>query len=379
LVAAERDRPAISEWFQAAGHSEELVEHVALPDYVSFTDWAEDAYVAINDGDESEVYLMEPWEFPRVGDALIADAVEEYTNLRATQAPLVFQGGNCLIGDDFWLLGTDYFTDTMNLLMRGRPPVEVPREGDLAGFTAALFSQYVDQSRRMLLIGAGRPIALREFYGTCSSGQYFLDIPRGGVGHRQPIFHIDMFITLIGRGQGGQFELLVGSPRLADEVLGTVSPYALNDVYDAIAKRLEDEGFKVHRNPLAHVPSLGETIPFARLREISVSSPDGASMSQAVRELQVAGATDETGVTVREWWHLTWNNCLVENSERVGRNVYLPTFGWEQNSDIAQLDNRMAELWDDLGFNVFTLGDFREFARRQGVVHCIKKYIQRGS
>jgi hypothetical protein len=37
----------------------------------------------------------------------------------------------------------------------------------------------------------------------------------------------------------------------------------------------------------------------------------------------------------------------------------------------------MQKLWTGLGFQVHALADFNEFARRQGVVHCIKKYIHR--
>jgi hypothetical protein len=39
----------------------------------------------------------------------------------------------------------------------------------------------------------------------------------------------------------------------------------------------------------------------------------------------------------------------------------------------------MKTLWESLGFTVHQLGDFNPFAERQGVVHCIKKYIQRGT
>jgi hypothetical protein len=39
----------------------------------------------------------------------------------------------------------------------------------------------------------------------------------------------------------------------------------------------------------------------------------------------------------------------------------------------------MADTWDGFGFEVHRLGDFTEFARRQGVVHCIKKYLERGN
>ena len=58
---------------------------------------------ARSDPDLQEVGIR-PAPFPQ--PALIADNVEEHTSVRASQAPLVFQGGNCLIGDDFWLLGT---------------------------------------------------------------------------------------------------------------------------------------------------------------------------------------------------------------------------------------------------------------------------------
>jgi hypothetical protein len=42
------------------------------------------------------------------------------------------------------------------------------------------------------------------------------------------------------------------------------------------------------------------------------------------------------------------------------------------------IDRHMAQLWEGLGFEVHLLGDFNSFARRQGVVHCIKKYLRRG-
>jgi hypothetical protein len=38
----------------------------------------------------------------------------------------------------------------------------------------------------------------------------------------------------------------------------------------------------------------------------------------------------------------------------------------------------MEALWEELGFTVHLLGDFNPFAERQGVVHCIKKYVTRG-
>jgi hypothetical protein len=180
---------------------------------------------------------MEPWEFQRAGDALIADAVEEYTDIQASQAPLIFQGGNCLIGDDFWFLGTDYFADSIALLRRGRAPVELPEGTDLAGAVRRLFHDYVDAGRRLVLVGTRKPIAVPDFRGRREGEEYFLDLPSGGTGAFQPIFHIDMFVTPVGR-EDGRFVVLVGDPAQADELLGTTSPYALREVYDQLAGTL---------------------------------------------------------------------------------------------------------------------------------------------
>ena len=39
----------------------------------------------------------------------------------------------------------------------------------------------------------------------------------------------------------------------------------------------------------------------------------------------------------------------------------------------------MAGVWTNLGFEAHLLADFGSFARRQGVVHCITKYLRRGN
>ena len=373
--ASERD--VVEGWFTAAGHRPESVELVPLPDYVLFTDWAEDAYVSVKDGTDGAGYLMEPWTFGRAGDALIADAVEEHTDLRASGSPLVFQGGNCLVGTDFWLLGRDYLADTVALLTGASAPVVIPPRTDATAFAEEVFSRYVDAGRRLIPIGTRKPIPLRDYVGTRDDGDYYLDLPTGGAGTFQPIFHIDMFLTLVGVDPDGAFSVLVGSPKAADEILGTSSPFALAEVYDGIAADLRARGFAVERNPLVHRPTLGRTFSFGELQELSTSL-EGAVLVPAVQELADAGAGETTTVRVRDWHHITWNNCLVENSEAVGKHVYLPTFGHGDAGHLAVLDHEMKGLWERRGFTVHLLGDFNPFAERQGVVHCIKKYVDRG-
>lgn len=367
----------IEPWFTSAGHKTEDVLFISLPDYVSLTDWAEDAYVSLKDSADGSGYLMEPWEFKRAGDALIADAVEEYSDIKASQAPLIFQGGNCLIGSDFWMLGKDYFADTVELLQGQRPPVTVPEGESPDDFARELFTKYVDSNRKLLLIGTKKPIPIREYIGTKSGADYYLDVAGGGAGTFQPIFHIDMFISLIGMNSQGKFELLVGSPALADKILGTKSPFSLDDVYDSIAKSLADLGFSVKRNPLVHRPTIGQSFTLSKLKEFAAQAGYEA-LAPAVKELAAAGASDNTTVRIRDWHHITWNNCLVENSLSKGKHVYLPTFAHNPNSDLKAIDNEMKSLWEDLGFTVHLLGDFNKFAERQGVVHCIKKYLSRG-
>jgi hypothetical protein len=368
----------LSRGFAGAGHAPANVEFIPVANYVSLTDWAEDAYVSLQDAEDGAHYLLEPWEFKRAGDALIADVVEGATEIKASQAPLIFQGGNCLIGDSFWLLGKDYFADTLQLLQDERPPIKVPAGTDPEAFVRELFGKYVEATRKLIVIGTNKPIAMRELTGTREGSAYFLDMAGNGAGTFQPIFHIDMFLTLLGVNSAGKFEVMVGSPAMADARLGTTSPFALNDVYDGIAASLQAAGFAVIRNPLVHRPRIGDSFSLAHLKQLA-SKPGNAALATAVKELSSGGAVDSTVVRVRDWYHIAWNNCLVENSSAVGRHVYLPTFGHGNNADLKVLDDDMAALWGKLGFTVHLLGDFSPFAARQGVVHCIKKYIARGS
>ncbi len=369
----------VAGWFHAAGHGPEAVSYVPIPDFVSLTDWAEDPYVVVADADDGAHYLMEPWEFGRGGDALVADYVEEYADLRATGSPLIFQGGNCLVGDDFWLLGTDYFADTVNLLGRDRPPVALPEGTGLTDSARELFRQYVDADRRLVLVGTRRAIPLEALHGSRAGDDFFLDLATDGAGTFQPILHIDMFVTLIGRDGSGAFQVLVGSPALADELLGISSPFALAEVYDAIAADFASMGFAVRRNPLVHHPTVTRAVEFSALLQQAEQPGSDEHLERAVRQLAEAGATDSSTIQVRSWHHITWNNCLVENSSSYGRHVYLPTYGHGDRAHLSVIDRHMTELWQELGFEVHLLADFNPFAERQGVVHCIKKYLSRSS
>ena len=61
----------------------------------------------------------------------------------------------------------------------------------------------MDRERRLILVGTTRAIPLRSVRGLRQGNQYFLDVATDGAGTFQPIFHIDMFITLLGEGADG--------------------------------------------------------------------------------------------------------------------------------------------------------------------------------
>ena len=205
-------RPVIEGWFADAGHALEHVEFVPLPDFVTLTDWAEDAYVSLKDDADGASYLMEPWAFGRGGDALIADAVEEYTAIRASGAPLSSREGTASSESDFWLLGTDYFADTVDLLTEPALPCRFPPER-AGGFRPTLFAKYVDAGRKLILVGTQRPIPLREFVGTREGDDFYLDLAAEGAGTFQPIFHIDMFVTLVGETPAARSRCSSAAPR----------------------------------------------------------------------------------------------------------------------------------------------------------------------
>lgn len=76
-----------------------------LPDHLYFSVWAEDGYAISKSG--SKTFFVEPLSFPRYADSMIANTVHNFTGYELSVAPLYFQGGNILIGDDFFLIGAD--------------------------------------------------------------------------------------------------------------------------------------------------------------------------------------------------------------------------------------------------------------------------------
>ncbi len=336
-------RDDVAAWLARTGRPDSATI-VAAPDHLQFSVWAEDGYVAVTDDDVdgAATCLLEPFTFPRYGDSLIADFVSHATDMSNSQAPLYFQGGNVLIGDDFFLIGVDYPAESLAYVRQG---VVAPNTGETAEqLVRRLYGEYLDAAREIVYVGSTVPVPEQQSQTFHLDGEEWTELLYLGnkPGTAQPLFHIDMFISMAGRGNDGRYRLFVGDPRKAADVLGgPVYPHAMAEVFDNVARTLEAGGFEVHRNPLPLV------------------------------------YVDDVEARTRVWYFATSNNVLVETRPDRGPTVYLPTYGHGAWSALAATDEANRTLWEELGFATVALGDFHPFAENLGAAHCITKYLGR--
>lgn len=341
VLVHEATKSIVEGWITTAGR-EQRTTVVAAPDHLHFSVWAEDGYVVAKDTRCGETYFVEPFSFPRYGDSLIADFISNATDLKDTQSPVYFQGGNVLIGDDFFMIGADYPANSLDYIGSHLQPAPGEQPVDLI---RRLYKEYLDSSRDLIYVGSSIPVPKQEVRPITLSDQQWREVLYFGnkEGTSQPLFHIDMFISLAGRADNGAFRLLVGDPSLAANILGTsVSPHAMQQVFDNIAQFLASRSFEVIRNPL---PLVYVDDPIKRLRI---------------------------------WYFATSNNLLVQNDDDAGKAVWLPSYGYGAWSELSATDDANAQIWNSLGFQVNRLGDFHPLAENLGALHCIKKYISRG-
>ena len=157
----------------------------------------------------------------------------------------------------------------------------------------------------------------------------------------QPIFHIDMFITLAGRNSEGKYQLVVCDPRLAAALVEQPDGILTSpDAFDEIAETLSRLGFEIIRNPLPLV------------------------------------YVDDPEMRVRKWYFASYNNALVELKADGAKMIWLPTYGHGNWQELEKTDQENKRIWEELGFNVILLEDFHPFAENAGSAHCIKKYLR---
>ncbi|MFT2089711.1 hypothetical protein [Paraglaciecola sp. 2405UD69-4] len=339
ILVSQNHRTILDTWLQNANATSRTTV-VEAPTTMQFTVWAEDAYAVVSDTAQSPAtrHLVEPATFRRAHDSLIADEMAKGSSLNQSQVQLYFQGGNLLIGDDFWLMGMDYAINSLNL------GYVVPQAGEteLQAIERA-YGEALDQQKKLILVGSSLAVpAQKEIPIVINNEPWTEEVYAGNSpGTTQPLFHIDMFITLLGRSESGRQRALVGDPKMAADILGIpTSPYAMQSVFDDIAGKLEANGFEVERNPLP------------------LTYQDDPSRKK------------------RYWYFATANNALVQTSQG-DEQVWIPTYGHGAWPELSATDDANAQIWRNLGYTVNRLGDFHPFAFNLGAAHCITKFLGR--
>ena len=162
-------------------------------------------------------------------------------------------------------------------------------------------------------------------------------------GSRQPIFHIDMFMTLAGATPEGTPRILLGDPVWASALIGLPLPEGFPvKAFEQIEFGLRLRGYEVHRNPL----------PFVYF--------------------------DDPEAKLREWFYASANNCWVECMEPAsGCRVFLPEYGFGPWPELKATDDANAAVWEGLGFEVVRGGDFLPLADQLGSLNCVSRILDR--
>lgn len=336
ILTHKRTEARLYQWLEKFG-VEDRTAAVFAEDNLSFTMWAEDAFCICKEVNGKQSVFIEPLHFNRADDKEIADMLAlTRPHWEQREVPLYFQGGNILIGDDFWFIGGDYLQESINLGLvkptNNSPSLEIIKK---------VFSKYIDDTRELITIKSQFSIPEESIRCIKINGELWSEILyRGNKPNTiQPLFHIDMFLSLAGKNKNGIYTILVGDPKMASQLLGEELPEgAMQETFDDIAMQLLAKGFNVIRNPMPLIYD------------------------------------DDDVEKIRYWYFATGNNVIVQDTPKI---VWLPTYGYDEWENLSITDNKNKEIWEALGYEVKMLPNFHPFAAKLGAAHCITKYIAR--
>jgi hypothetical protein len=310
------------------------VRLVDCPDDLRFTVWSNDMFLVGEDHAGRHSYGLVPPQFPRAGDGMVAELLARSGCFALRRSPLFFQGGNILVGDDFLLIGAD---DLRRSLRKGGI---ARRDDEPAGAAVKRALRLrLDRSRTAHVIAARTRVHRQEMRAVRNRGRKWTEMLYFGnfAGTRQPLFHIDMFISLVGRAESGRFKLLVGDPRMAGAMVGSAGwPDSMPEAFDDIALQLSQRGFEIERNPL----------PLAYY--------------------------DNHRTRERVWYFATYNNVIVQGDPPI---VWLPSYGHGRWKKFTRTDAANRAIWERNDYEVRLLPNCHPIAMRHGGALCIAKCL----
>jgi agmatine/peptidylarginine deiminase len=299
------------------------------------TIWAQDGYCCIKE-DNGTTVLLEPPTFKRGGDHKVADkvATKFRDSIKKRNTKYYIEGGNILAGDNYILVGKDYLE--LNKMKTGKNEEELTADfKDIFGV------------EHVIWVGLDEPV---DFPINVFQGKY------------QPIFHIDMYITLGGKWKNNKEDKESKSNNKKELVFVADAKSAK----EIIRKKSPDEPFP----PDEIIEAFNETANW-------LAKYKKDDLEFEVKRLPI----DLWRIDDTQSKFLTYNNCLVEV---IGdeKNVYLPKYSSPAPGSInrCSLDEEVARIFrEDCRFdNVFQLeGAYEELCKRGGSLHCITKVLDR--
>ncbi|GAB3539997.1 hypothetical protein GCM10027443_37280 [Pontibacter brevis] len=323
---------------------QDLVSRTTLyrvPAQYENTAWVKDEFKLVRDAKDGKVYMVQPHSSRKASDEYVCYHASREFGWERVKVPLYFESGNILVGDNFFLLGADHAVDTfldLNEL--------VPQTRNLSAGKALIepFQRYLDQERALFFIGSALKIPSESRRSFLREGEEWTEVMHllNKEGTAQPLFHLNLFLSLAGRNEEGRYRILVGDPQMAGDLLGNhTTALATPEVFDNIAEVLGRLGFDVIRNPLPLI------------------------------------FVDDEEERVRTWYFASYNNALVEIKGAQDKTVWLPTYGHGSWQELEVTDQENEAIWQRLGFNVIRLGDHHPFAAYAGAIQLITRFIRK--
>ena len=310
------------------------------------TYWSQDPYIAFqrnnpqNLNQPHQSALVHGVIFNRYEDQSIPiDICAQSKNIINIPTNMFFQGGNLLIGEEFVLMGKDYLVKNC-----GRPSIFCAQIHNVQ----EVFKDYFND-KEVISVGLHNPIPDEARKTKYYSGVF------------QPIFHIDIFLSITGVKYSDNKEILMfGRLKKAKEILLAKGieldsfHFEGDEYFEEIQKALEQTG----RFHIVEVPLFRPKSFLFKNRPIH--------------------------------YYLTYNNAQVENYRNGPegewiRKVTLPQFresqgiGIDAEEDVIrkELDKAAVEIWETIGFKVQAVPQMEFWAMLGGSVHCMTKVLSR--
>lgn len=310
--------------------------------------WIEDPF-SVLESPTGMVTLLEPFYFKHKHNQLIAEQLSNGFDTLIKSTELEIEGGNILVGDDYVIIGKD-------LLYKNLSPEASSSKPD-----SPLFLK--EKGKIEAKIRADYGVNFVIWAGSDEPLPNPLNLARNEDSNRQPLFHIDLYLTLGGRSSDLQ--------KQGDEVIFVAKLILTKAMYKHYAPDLE---FKKDSRFFYLEQLQAQLNEAAKFFDEYGKTEMGPRFHVVRIPMQVIFPQDENEKPIIR----SFNNCLTEWYYGI-RRAYLPSFGLHQeNEDEPCLECQAAAKFEGRGFRVeFVEASFRKFAKENGSLNCMTKVLKR--